>query len=177
LKESTTCLTERHLFLFGTIVQWFARYELVMQKIMATVSHCDSASIMVLTRGLDFGQKRIALLDLLRHRTVPLNQYDKICSYLLVPHDLKPLLKDIMHSVWVKTSHPDSIQPDWIMHWPSGIRPLREGSGDPDSGFVAMDADKTGYTLDDLNIIVSNLATNHELFMNYLREIGLIGED
>jgi hypothetical protein len=47
-------LTERHLLLFGTIIQWFARYELLMQEIMATVAESDTACIMLLTRGLDF---------------------------------------------------------------------------------------------------------------------------
>jgi hypothetical protein len=66
------CLTEQHLLLFGAIIQWFARHELLMQDIMATVAGSDTAAIMLLTRGLDFEGKRQALLDLLRHRAVPL---------------------------------------------------------------------------------------------------------
>ena len=62
-------LKDRHLLLFGKIVQWFARYELLMQQVMATVTGSDSASVMLLTRGLDFSGKRRALFDLLRHRT------------------------------------------------------------------------------------------------------------
>jgi hypothetical protein len=72
------CLTERHLTLFGTIVQWFARYELLMQKIMATVIGLDSAAVILLTRGLTFDDKHRALLGLLRHRGIPLDQFDAI---------------------------------------------------------------------------------------------------
>ena len=65
------CLTERHLTLFGAIVQWFARHELLMQKIIATVIESDSAAVMLLTRDLTFGEKHRALLGLLHHRSVP----------------------------------------------------------------------------------------------------------
>ena len=53
-KADLDCLTERHLLLFGTVIQWFARYEWLMQEVMATVAESDAGSIMLLTRGLDF---------------------------------------------------------------------------------------------------------------------------
>jgi hypothetical protein len=81
------CLSERHLLLFGTIIQWYARYEFLIQEIMAATAGCDTGSIVVLTQGLDFGGKRRALLDLLRHRNIPLDQYDRINGYLVVPHN------------------------------------------------------------------------------------------
>jgi hypothetical protein len=34
---NSSCPTERHLILFGTISQTFLRHELLMQEIMATV--------------------------------------------------------------------------------------------------------------------------------------------
>ena len=80
-------LTERHLMLFGTIIQLFARYELLMQEVMTTVSGADPAAIMLLTRGLNFREKRRALLDLLFHWTVPVDQYDRIGAFLLVPDE------------------------------------------------------------------------------------------
>ena len=36
------CLSDQHLLLFGKIIQWFARYELLMQEIMAVVAGSDS---------------------------------------------------------------------------------------------------------------------------------------
>jgi hypothetical protein len=72
--DDHNCLTERHLLLFGTIVHWFARYELLMQQIMAVVLQVESGCILLLTRDLDFSEKRQALFDLLRHRKIPLDQ-------------------------------------------------------------------------------------------------------
>jgi hypothetical protein len=94
MKEmSLDCLTERHLLLFGIIIQWFARYELLIQDVMATVVGSDLAAVILLTRDLDFSGKRRALLELLRHWTIPLNQFDRISAYLMVPHTLTPLRK------------------------------------------------------------------------------------
>ncbi|GAB7540597.1 hypothetical protein [Cupriavidus sp. 8B] len=123
---SQDCLTPRHLQLFGAIVQWLARYELLMQTLMAKLAGSEIASAMLLTRRLDFGGKRQALLDLLRHRAHPLDQYDKICAYLLVPLTYTPLLYDITRSVWQPGAHAHLIQSDWIFRFPPGITPLRD---------------------------------------------------
>ena len=117
-KADLGCLTERHLQLFGAIIQWFARYEWLMQEVMATVAGSNSGSVMLLTRGLDFSGKRQALFDLLRHRTVPLDRYDRINGYLMVPHTLTPLRDDIAHSTWIPGPSSNSIQPDWILRLP-----------------------------------------------------------
>jgi len=103
------CLTERHLTLFGTIVQWFARHELLMQEIIATVIGSDSAAVMLLTRDLTFDDKHRALLGLLHHRGIPLDQFDAIRSYLKVPHALSTLCDDIEHSAWIAGPSPNSL--------------------------------------------------------------------
>ena len=161
-------LTNQHLLLFGSIVQWFARYELLMQEIMATVAGSDSASIMLLTRGLDFTGKRRALFDLLRHRRFPLDQYDLIERYLMIPHTLTPLRNEIVHSTWVPGASSNSIQPDWILRLPASIRPFYGAA------FVEHQEDRIGYTLDDLGGAVERLAANYERFSDYLREVGLV---
>ena len=168
------CLTEQHLLLFGTIIQWFARYELLMQDVMAMVAGSDSASIMLLTRSLDFSDKRQALLDLLRHRMIPLDQFDQVREYLKVPHTLTPLRNDIAHSAWIVSQYPNSIQPDWILQLPLRVKPLRDDSGTPSENFVECDQDKDAYTIDDLEDVIKALATNHECFLEYLHEAGLI---
>ena len=169
------CLTERHLLLFGTIVQWFARYELLMQEVMATVSGSDSACVMLLTRSLDFGGKRHALLDLLRHRMIPLDQFDRVNAFLIIPHTLTPLRNDIAHSAWISAPSPNSIQPDWILRLPRSVEPLRDNPDAPSKNLVESDEDRVSYSVDDLSEIVENLATNHAQFSNYLHEVGLIG--
>jgi hypothetical protein len=170
------CLTERHLLLFGTIIQWFARYELRMQEIMAMVAGSDPACVMLLTRGLDFSGKRQALLDLLRHREIPLDQFDRVCAWLMVPHTLTPLRNDIAHSTWIPGRSPHSIQPDWILRPLPSVRPLRDDPHAPAEGFVKHDRDDVAYTLADLDEIVENLAANYQQLSDYLLEIGLIAD-
>lgn len=173
-QTSLGCLTERHLQLFGTIIQWFARYELLMQEIMATVAGTDAGAIMLLTSGLDFSGKRQALFELMRHRTVPLDQYDGVYAYLTPLHTLTPLRNDIAHSSWIPGPVADGIQPDWILRMPPSIKPLRSDIEAPSEKFVEVDQDKSTYTLDGLSEIIQTLETNHARFSEYLREVGLI---
>ncbi len=167
------CLTPRHLQLFGTIVQWFARYELLMQDVMATVAGADAAAVMLLTRRLDFADKRRVLLDLLRHRPVPLDQFDRIRGYLVIPENLTPLRNDIAHSAWRPGLAPTGIQPNWILRVPPSVRPSRGDPASPES-YVEDNEDRIEYTLDDLSQIVESLAENYVLFQAYLREVGLV---
>ena len=162
------CLTERHLLLFGTIIQWFARYELLMQEIMAILMGADSGSVMLLTRGLDFSEKRQALFDLLRHRNIPVDRYDEINKFLMVPHTLFPLRNDIAHSGWVIGSSSGWIQPDWILRLPPSVKPLHG------SGLVEREEDKSTYSFDEFSEIVETLAANYKNFAEYLHEIGLV---
>ena len=167
-KADLGCLTERHLQLFGAIIQWFARYEWLMQEVIATVTGSDSGSVMLLTRSLDFSGKRQALFDLLRHRGVPLDQYDRINAYLMVPHTFTRLRDDIAHSTWISGPSSNSIQPDWILRLPPSIRPLRG------EGLIEREEDKVTYSLEELGETVDTLAANYEACFGYLQEIGLV---
>jgi hypothetical protein len=162
------CLTERHLLLFGAIIQWFARYELVMQEIIAMLIGVDSGSVMILTRGFDFGEKRQALFDLLRHRNVPLDRYDEINKFLMVPHTLTPLRNDIAHSGWVAGPSSGGIQPDWVLRLPPSVKPLHG------YGLVEREEDKITYSIDEFVEIIETLAGNYNDFISYLHEIGLV---
>jgi hypothetical protein len=167
-------LTERHLMLFGTITQLFARYELLMQEIMTTVSGADPAAIMLLTRGLDFREKRRALLDLLFHWTVPVDQYDRIGAFLLVPDELTPLHNDIAHAGWVSDQTSSWIQPDWILRAPESIKPVRDAPLVGGARFIERNDNKATYTIQGLEDIVNSLASNYELFTEYLQGVKLI---
>jgi hypothetical protein len=161
-------LTDRHLLLFGTIIQWFARYELLMQEIMASIAGTDSGAVMLLTRGLDFSSKRRTLLDLLRRSAIPLDQYDRLNEYLTVPHTLTPLRDDIAHSAWIPGPATNSIQPDWILRIPPGVRPLHG------KGLFERKADTFSYSLESLGENVATLAANYARLSDYLQEIGLV---
>jgi hypothetical protein len=170
-------LSERHLLLFGAIVQLFAQYELLMQEVMTKISGADQAAIMLLTRRLDFGEKRRALLDLLYHWTVPVDQYDRISAFLLVPENLSQLRHDIAHTAWISDQSSSWIQPDWILRIPPSVKPLYP---DPRAGserFIERTDDKMTYTLQGLEDIVNSLASNYELLVEYLQQIDLIHKD
>lgn len=169
---STDCLNERHLQLFGAIIHWFARYERLMLEMAAHVAGSDYAAILLLTRGLDFEGKREAVLDLLRHRRVPLDQNDRIQAYLGVPQTLTRLRNDIAHSTWTSIRYANWIQPDWILRPPPRIKASRKDSDADD--FVEDENDKIGYTIADLEEIVRSLSANYENFAGYLQEVSLI---
>jgi hypothetical protein len=160
-------LTERHLLLFGTIIHWFAHYERLMLEISATVAGSDYAAVMLLTRGLDFEGRRKALLDLLRHRAVPLDQYDRVREYLKIPHGLTQLRNDIAHSTWKSVRYSNWVQPDWILQPAPRVKAWRNDSFEDED-------EKIGYTIDEFDEIAGTLSANHESFENYLREVHLI---
>lgn len=164
-------LTPRHLELFGAVIQWFAHYELLMQDVMATVAGSDAAAVTLLTRKLSYLEKRGVLLDLLRHRPVPLDQFDRIRSYLAIPDSLAPLRDNIAHSSWKPGASAGGVQPNWILRIPPSVRPSRGG---PTTGaYVEDNQDRVEYTLDDLAEIVATLQGNYDLFRAYLREVYL----
>ena len=173
-KISMGCLSERHLLLFGAIIQCFARYELLIQEVIATVVGAELASVILLTRNLDFSGKRHALLDLLRHWTIPLDRFDRVSEYLMVPYTLTPLWTDIIHSTWMPGASSSRIQPDWILRSPARVKALHDDPTAPSENFLESDQDKVAYTLDDLSEIVQALAANHERFSEYLRGVGLV---
>jgi len=170
------CLTPRHLLLFGTIVQLFARYELLMLEVMATVAGADPAAIMLMTRSLDFSGKRHALLGLLYHSTIPADQYDRIGAFLMVPHEMTPLRNDIAHSAWISDRSESWIQPDWILRPLPRIKPLHDDPSANSEKFIERNNDEATYTLEGLEDTVNSLAANYERFSDYLRDTGLVGE-
>jgi hypothetical protein len=163
MSQDVPGLTEQHLVQFGTIVQWFARYEVLMQEIMAAVSGADMTSIKLLTVDLDFTAKRDALFRLLRHRAVPHDQLDQVQSYFQVADTFISLRNDIVHSAWLKGAPQNSIWPLWLTHGPlSAVTPLRDTA-----------AGNTTYSLDDLGEISRNIAVNHANLQAYVAGLGL----
>lgn len=166
-------ITEQHLLLFGAIIQCFARYEVLMQEIMATVSGADATSVKLLTTSLSFAEKREALFRLLCHRAVPSDQTDQIRSYLRIPSTFMSLRDDIAHSVWTEGNPQGSIWPAWLSHGSlTAVKPLHDIGGQT-KAFVEDDSDKTTYTLDDLREISQRLAVTHSGLEAYAIGVGL----
>jgi len=173
-KGTPDCLTEQHLLFFGMVIHWFARHEVLIQEIMATISGSDVTSIKVLTSGLSLTGKRDALFNLLRHKEIPLDQIDQIQSYLGVLQTFIPLRNDIMHSVWVEGKPQNSIWPAWLKAGPlTAIKPMDHLSEDT-KAFIEVEQDKVTYTLDNLKESIETLERNYAGFHEYAAEIGLI---
>jgi len=170
------CLTDRHLLLFGAIVQCYARYELLIQAIIVHVTGSDAATVLLLMCDSDFNTKRRTVLDLLRHRSIPMDQYDRVGEYLMVAHTHTGLLHDIAHANWVLSASSDSVQPDWILHPRESIKPLRDDPLAPDKPYIEREEDKIAYTLEDLDDIRHRLEENRRWFSDYLLVAHLVSK-
>ena len=157
-------LTERHLAMFGAILQCFARYELTIENAIAGVLQTDASSVGILMRQLDFTAKRLALLELLRERSIPGDQWERIFAHLSLPSCHVGLRNHIAHSTWRASPEPKSIQPNWILRWAPGIEPAH----------LRPNSDDGAYTVEMLSEIATNLAIGHERFLSYLAEAGLM---
>jgi hypothetical protein len=169
-----TCLEQAHVERFGTIVQWYARHELLMQEIIASVTGSDLGSIILLTQHHDVATQMEAVRDLLQRHAVPLNQVDQILAYLTLLGTFAPLHHDILHASWVRGHLPDSIQPDWILRRPPVIEAVREDMHLPRRSFLGRETGEHSFCLEDLDSIARQLATNHAGLSRYLGEIGLV---
>jgi hypothetical protein len=124
-EENDHTLTDEHLRLFGAIVHSFAQYELVIQRGLAGVLEVDVGLVPLLTKDLDFVQKRSALLDLLRERQFPNDVWDTVFAHLAVATCRVALRDQIVHATWKASPDPHSIQPNWILRiHPASNRPI-----------------------------------------------------
>ncbi len=172
--STSSCLTERHLTLFGAIVHWLAQYEVLIQRITATVIGSHSADVMLLTKNMTLGEKRIALLGLLRHRAIPRDRFDAVYRYLVVPETFRALSSDIRHSAWVAGNSSNSIQPDWILRPKPTIKPVHSGLDGPTEDFLEDYDDRVEYTMDELVETTRTLSENYQQFFAYCVSVGLV---
>lgn len=169
-------IDERHLALFGAIVQKFAAHELLIARVAAHVMGTQTAAVALLTRALAFEEKRKALLDLLRHLDVPLDRYDCVNGFLSYLLPFVRLRYDIVHSVWTAASSPEAIQPDWILNPPPRIRPVHALADRLPGDFIEDEEEKLAYSLAELREIADGLEQNLEKFAGYLLDEGLIAK-
>jgi hypothetical protein len=141
-------VTEQHLRSFGAIVQWFAQYELTIQRAMAGILRIEVSSVVLLTRDLDFSQKRAALLHLVKERKFSDDCWDRLFAHLAIPSGRVQLRDQIVHATRKTSPEPHSIQPNWILRLPPGI----------EVAYREPLADDTSYSLDPLSQITTDLA-------------------
>jgi hypothetical protein len=169
-------LSDRHLAAFGAIVQVFARHEALMDEAAATLSGASATAVKLLTASLGFTQKCAAMLSLMRHRGVPLAQYDRVLRFTDAPRTHAALHYDIVHSIWMRTESENVIAPRWLSHGPvESVKPFHN-LGQDGCIFQEWPEDIASYTLDDLNGIAQLLDRNGREFHAYLAENGLIAD-
>ena len=168
-------LGDRHHAMFGALVQRFAHHEALIDGVIATLSGASVASVKLLMASLDFVQKCDALLNLMRHRGIPVAQYDRVLRFTNAPRTHFDLFRDILHSTWAKSESQNVIYPKWLSHGPAeSVKPLHN-VGTNGGAFQEWPEDRTSYTLDDLDEISQLLVTNCEEFHMYPTEHALIG--
>jgi hypothetical protein len=168
----SSCLTERHLILFGTISQAFLRHEKLMQEIMATIMGSDIDSVMILTDSLTFDEKRDALVALLLDWRVPVDQINMIRAYFLCLEPLDAVRGDIERSAW--TAGPTSGS---IVRGSVRRRSLENTMAEEQ---WLKDFEQTGhmesrgYDLESLGEIAETLDIDLQAFEAYVCKVGLI---
>jgi hypothetical protein len=162
--------------LFGTIVHWLAQHEVLLQQIAATIIGSRSSDVMLLTKDLTLAEKRIAVLDLLRHREIPRDQFDAVLDYLKIPETFRLLSRDIEHSAWIAGDPPSSIQPNWILRPKPAIKPVHGGLDGRTDHFLEDYDDQVQYTVDQLAETAETLRHNYQQFFTYCRSVGLVAE-
>lgn len=161
------CLTDRHLLLFGRIVQSFARHEALMEEIMATVSGADPTSVKLMTSHLPFGWKRATMLGLLRHRGVPLDRVDDVQSFFDPLHTMSHLRDDIAHSAWSQAEPNTTIWPSWLSASPRTAVKAVHDIG-PGKTYFEDFPERFTYTLEQLAEIADGLDQNETALRQYL---------
>ena len=169
-------VSQKHLLLFGTIVQNFAAHELLTARIMAHALGTEVPAVLLLTRTLSIEEKRKAVLDLLRHLQAPLDQYDCVNSFLSFLLPFIRLRYDIVHSSWRPAPTPAAIQPAWILNPPARISPLHAAADSLPGVFVEDQEEKLAYSLDELAEIAAALEKNLANFSAFVDESGLAGQ-
>jgi hypothetical protein len=167
---SDDCLSERHLTLFGAIIRSFARHEHLMLRLTASVAGCDTSALMILIRNQDFNDKKLALLDLLRHRATAMDRYDRICNFMATASSFLRLRNDIAHSPWTKALAPNAIQPVWIFRRQPGVKPMHGDPSEAAPRYVESDDDRIDYSLKDLETAVRTLTDNERDFTAFVDE-------
>jgi len=167
------CLTGLHLRLFGRIVQSFARHEAMMEEVMAKVSGADPTSVKLMTSHLPFGWKRATMLNLLRHRGLPIDRVDEV-QWLFEPaHTNLALRDDIAHSTWVPCEPEGLVRPTWLSSEPKvAAKPQHDIDGGGKSYIEDYD-ERFAYTLESLTEIADQMEESETKLHDYLASADL----
>jgi hypothetical protein len=167
-------LDERHFLRFGEIVQLFAEHELLLGRTVAHVLGTQAAPVLLLMQAMSFEEKRKALLDLMRHREIPLDHFDAVSSFFGFLLPFLPLRHNIVHATWSIASSDDMLQPAWILKLPPRVKPVIAKADEGQNSFVEDPEEKMGYSLAELSEIAAQLRSNLAALADYLVEIGWV---
>lgn len=161
-KNSLYPVSPEHMVGMGMIVQFFARHELLMTKLMSKIIGCKELDIVFLMSGLGYQGKRDAVLSVLVNSTMPKDQKDKINSYLDELNSYKNLRNNAAHSAWVDGKRNGSIKPMFFS--------ARGGS----AKLIGFKHNEKDYTPDELIAAGTKISELHDNFRNYLMGVGLL---
>jgi hypothetical protein len=152
----------QHLRIFGAIIQYFARLELLMTSIVAQLLQISMTDSMIMMAGVGYAAKRAALLSILENHDVPLDRKTKIIKFLDEFHKHNNLRNNIAHNSWLEGRRPNSIKPGLVI--------VRGGKG----RFIGVEDNEPDMTFEDFSVAMCELGNLYNAFLDYLEPIGLL---
>lgn len=154
--------SDEHLRAFGHIVHIFARFELVIQVVLASIAGGNLTLMQMVTSGLGYSGKRDALLSVLQHCSYEDDRVSRLRGFLDEIHQWSPLRNAIAHHNWKAGIRPGSIKPIYIA--------VRGGAGK----VKGVAPEEREYTAGELMDIATGLGEVYNRLTDYLDAIGFI---
>jgi hypothetical protein len=109
--EPLSVLRDEHFRAFGGIIHMFARHETLMVGAMSMLLGIDTANLQMITAELPYRGKREALLAMIKIKSLPADQIERIAWFLGELHKYSALRNAIAHSAWKCGARPNSVKP------------------------------------------------------------------
>lgn len=128
---------------------------------MAAVSGIDDTKLVILTKSMNYSQKRDTLYSYMVVDNYAPDRASRIRELFDRAHEHNNLRNCIAHAIWVEGTRPNSIRPQYI--------DVRHGKGRL-AGFEDEDRD---YTMDELGNAANCLRRITNDIIRYLRDSGI----
>jgi hypothetical protein len=152
---------QHHFARFGAIIHSFARIEHLIQGTIAAVSGIDDGKLVVVTKSMNYSQKRDTLYSYLVIDNYAADKATKIRELFDEAHKFNSLRNCIAHALWVKGARPRSIRPQYV--------DVRYGKG----RLIGFEDDDRDYTMDELGDAANSLRRITNKIIRYLRDSGI----
>lgn len=147
---------------FGTIVQWFARHEYLMEVIAANLSGCPIANAAFFMAETGYAGKRNITKSLISLSSLEPKKQERLQWLLGQLHKHNQLRNAIAHNTWCEGTRSGSIKP-------LGIR-VRTGKAE----ITGIDPSEPDHTTAELWAAADDLAKNYNQLRDYLVELEFL---